>query len=205
MRLAEAFRVALDALRANRLRSALTMLGVVIGVAAVVVLVAIGTGAKQEVEQQVEGLGSNIIIVVPGRFEFGSAPTVEPAAARRRRPARPGRRRPRRVAVSVASGEDVRCRDRREPFVTVDGDNENVPNVFDRPLARGEYITAADVDTRRRVAVLGATSPTGCSATSTRSAGRCPSPACGSGSIGVFDGGRLDVRRRPRRRRCTSR
>ncbi len=46
------------ALRANRLRSLLTMLGVVIGVAAVVVLVAIGTGAKQEVEEQVEGLGS---------------------------------------------------------------------------------------------------------------------------------------------------
>ncbi len=76
MRSGEAFRVALDALRANRLRSALTMLGVVIGVAAVVVLVALGSGAKQEVEQQVEGLGSNIIIVVPGKFEFGSAPTV---------------------------------------------------------------------------------------------------------------------------------
>ncbi len=47
MRFAEAWRVALDALRANRLRSGLTMLGVIIGVAAVVVLVAIGTGAKQ--------------------------------------------------------------------------------------------------------------------------------------------------------------
>ena len=54
----EAFRVALDALRANRLRSVLTMIGVIIGVAAVVVLVAIGTGAKNEVETQVEGLGS---------------------------------------------------------------------------------------------------------------------------------------------------
>ena len=69
MRAAEAFRVALEALRANGLRSALTMLGVIIGVAAVVILVAIGSGAKQEVEQQVEGLGSNIIIVVPGRFQ----------------------------------------------------------------------------------------------------------------------------------------
>src|SRR5205814_2736494 len=76
MRLAEAWRVALDALRANRLRSGLTMLGVVIGVAAVVVLVAIGTGAKQLVESQVEGLGSNLLIVVPGKVQFGSAPTV---------------------------------------------------------------------------------------------------------------------------------
>ena len=55
MRLAEAWRVALDALRANRLRSSLTMLGVIIGVAAVVALVAIGTGTKQQIESQVEG------------------------------------------------------------------------------------------------------------------------------------------------------
>ena len=76
MRTAEAFRVALDALRANRLRSLLTMIGVIIGVSAVVVLVAIGSGAKQEVERQVEGLGANLIFVVQGRFEFGAAPTV---------------------------------------------------------------------------------------------------------------------------------
>src|SRR5215217_4369909 len=76
MRLAEAWRVALEALRANRLRSGLTMLGVVIGVAAVVVLVAIGTGTKEEVESQVEGLGSNLLIVVPGKVNFGSAPSV---------------------------------------------------------------------------------------------------------------------------------
>src|SRR5438046_10438625 len=78
MRLAEAWRVALDALRANRLRSGLTMLGVVIGVAAVVVLVAIGSGAKQLVESQVEGLGSNMLIVVPGQVRLGNAPTVSP-------------------------------------------------------------------------------------------------------------------------------
>ncbi len=76
MRLAEAWRVALDALRANRLRSGLTMLGVIIGVAAVVILVAIGTGTKNKIEQQVEGLGSNLLIVVPGQLNVGSAPTV---------------------------------------------------------------------------------------------------------------------------------
>ena len=54
------------------------MLGVVIGVAAVVVLVAIGTGAKQEVESQVQGLGSNLLLVVPGKVSFGNAPTVSP-------------------------------------------------------------------------------------------------------------------------------
>jgi putative ABC transport system permease protein len=155
VRTGEAFRVALDALRANRLRSGLTMLGVVIGVAAVVILVAIGSGAKQEVETEVEGLGSNIIIVVPGKFEFGAAPSVSRltladvdllgrVVGDRNR-----------VAVSIASGENVRV-GRRSAFATVNGVNENVPNVFDRVVARGDYITATDVDTRRRVAVIGA-------------------------------------------------
>jgi putative ABC transport system permease protein len=156
MRAGEAFRVALGALVANKLRSSLTMLGVVIGVAAVVVLVALGAGAKHEVEQQVEGLGSNIIIVVPGKFELGSAPTISRLTLDDVDLLGRVVGDERRVAVSVASGEDVSV-GRRETFVTVNGVNENVPNVFDRPLARGEYITASDVDTRRRVAVLGST------------------------------------------------
>ena len=156
MRAGEAFRVALGALRANRLRSALTMLGVIIGVAAVVVLVALGSGAKQEVEDQVEGLGSNIIIVVPGKFELGSAPSVSRLTLDDVSLLGRVVGDERRVAVSVASGENVGV-GRRETFVTVNGVNENVPNVFDRPIARGEYITASDVDTRRRVAVLGST------------------------------------------------
>ncbi len=61
MSFAEAWRVAVDALRASRLRSALTMVGVIVGVASVVILVAIGTGTKQKIEQQVEGLGSNLL------------------------------------------------------------------------------------------------------------------------------------------------
>jgi putative ABC transport system permease protein len=155
MRATEAFRVALDALRANRLRSALTMLGVVIGVAAVVVLVALGSGAKQEVETQVEGLGSNIIIVVPGKFELGSAPSVSRLTLDDVQLLGRVVGDERRVAVTVSSGENVGVGG-RETFVTVNGVNENVPNVFNRPIARGEFITSSDVDTRRRVAVLGA-------------------------------------------------
>ena len=154
MRTAEGFRVALDALRANRLRSLLTMLGVIIGVAAVVVLVAIGSGAKQEVESQVEGLGSNIIFVVPGSVDFGSAPsisqlTLDDVALVGRAIGNPDA-----VATTVTSGEQVSAGS-ASLFATIAGTNENVPNVFDRPVARGEYFTAADVDTRRRVAVLG--------------------------------------------------
>jgi ABC-type antimicrobial peptide transport system permease subunit len=155
VRLAEAFRVALTTLRVNRLRSALTMVGVVIGVAAVIILVAIGSGAKQMVEAQIEGLGSNLILVVPGRVQFGSAPTASRLqlsdAALLGRVVGDERR----VTVSVSSGEVVRV-GAEETFANIIGTNENLPNVFNRPLARGRYVSAADVDTRRRVAVLGA-------------------------------------------------
>ena len=155
MRSAEAFRVAVDALRANRLRSALTMLGVVIGVAAVVVLVAIGTGAKNEVTSQVEGLGSNIVIVVPGKFELGSAPTVSRLSLGD--VDRIGRvlGNPESVAATVSSGETVRA-GARSSFATVNGTNDNVQRVFERPLERGRYVKPVDLETRRRVAVLGA-------------------------------------------------
>ena len=154
MRLGEAFRVAVTALRANRLRSLLTMLGVVIGVAAVVVLVAIGTGAKQEVEAQVNGLGANLVIVVPGRLEIGSAPTrsrlqLEDAERLGRELGQPGE-----VAVTISSGETVRAGS-RSAFATVSGTNPAVPEVFVRPIERGGYLRESDVDTRRRVAVIG--------------------------------------------------
>ncbi len=154
MRAAEGLRVALEALRANRLRSALTMLGVVIGVAAVVVLVAIGTGAKHEVTSQVEGLGSNIVIVVPGKFAFGSAPTVSRLTLTDVDALGRILGDPTAVAATLTSGEEVRAGS-RTAFATVDGTNPNVQRVFDRPVDRGRYIRAVDVDTRRRVVVLG--------------------------------------------------
>nr|WP_221473160.1 ABC transporter permease [Planomonospora venezuelensis] len=146
--------MALEALRTNRLRSALTMLGVIIGVSAVVVLVAVGTGAKNAVESEIAGLGSNIILVVPGRLGVGALPTqsrldLSDVAYVRRVVGDPGK-----VTVSVNSGETVRV-GRAEAFVTVVGTDENLPNIFDRPLRRGRYLSETDVDTRRRVAVLG--------------------------------------------------
>ena len=154
MRLAEALRVALDALRANRLRSLLTMLGVIIGVGAVVVLVAIGSGAKQEVEAQVEGLGSNIIFVFPGSVEFGSAPSISQLQLEDVEYLERIVGNPEAVTATVSSGESVSVGS-TEVFSTISGTNENLPNVFTRRVARGEYLTATDVDTRRRVAVLG--------------------------------------------------
>lgn len=154
MRFAEAWRVAMDALRANRMRSGLTMLGMVIGVAAVVILVALGTGTKEKVEAQVEGLGSNLLIVVPGQVNFNSAPTlsrmdntdldamVKVVGDRER------------LTATLTSGENVRAGN-NSVFTTVNGVMESTPKVFLRDMGTGVYLSRTDVDTGRRVAVLG--------------------------------------------------
>ncbi|HWT05258.1 MAG TPA: ABC transporter permease, partial [Xanthomonadales bacterium] len=71
--LMQTLRLALTALVRNKSRSLLTMLGVVIGVAAVIVTVAIGTGAKSSVADQINGLGSNLVVVLPGSVQTAGA------------------------------------------------------------------------------------------------------------------------------------
>jgi len=71
MNFSENFRIALRALSANKLRSGLTMLGIIIGVGAVVALMAIGNGATASITSQVQGIGSNLVIIFPGRQERG--------------------------------------------------------------------------------------------------------------------------------------
>ena len=63
---AETLRAAVEAIRAHRLRSTLTMLGIVIGISSVILTVGLGEGAQQEVEDQISALGSNLLIVSPG-------------------------------------------------------------------------------------------------------------------------------------------
>src|SRR4029450_747661 len=83
---------ALQALARNKMRSALTMLGVFIGVAALIAMVAVGQGANEAVRKQIESLGTNMFVVLPGasrsggaRGGFGGASTVTGAGAEARR------------------------------------------------------------------------------------------------------------------------
>ena len=64
-------RIALRALRVNKLRSILTMLGIIIGVAAVITMIAVGAGSQAQVEEQIKSLGSNLIILLPGSVTSG--------------------------------------------------------------------------------------------------------------------------------------
>ncbi len=73
MSFAAILRIALGALRVNKLRSALTMLGIIIGVAAVIIMIAVGNGARARVEDQMRSLGSNLIIVFSASSTFTGA------------------------------------------------------------------------------------------------------------------------------------
>ncbi len=77
------FRISFRALRVNKMRSALTMLGIIIGVGAVIAMLAIGTGASEQVAKQIASVGSNLIMIIPGsttaggvRMGFGTQSTL---------------------------------------------------------------------------------------------------------------------------------
>lgn len=81
-------RIAFRALRVNKMRSALTMLGVIIGVGAVIAMLAVGTGASRKIQQQISSMGSNMLIILPGsssaggiRMGAGTQPTLSLADA----------------------------------------------------------------------------------------------------------------------------
>jgi putative ABC transport system permease protein len=152
----EALRVALQALAANRLRSALTTLGVLIGVLAVVLLVAIGQGARQEITGAIEGLGSNLLFVLPGDGDFGSGParsrlTLDDVERiDRELVGAPGR-----TAGYVVGAESVQG-DGGRGTATVFGITAGYADVVDRRIGRGQPLSESDVVTSRRVALLGA-------------------------------------------------
>jgi putative ABC transport system permease protein len=153
----EAFRVAMQALVANRLRSALTTLGVVIGVLSVVLLVAIGQGARQEITGAIEGLGSNLLFVLPGDGDFGAGParsrfTLEHVDQIDRELGGV----PDRTAGYVVGAETVQSEGLRVQ-ATVFGITDDYLVVTGREVARGQRFTESDVIAGRRAALLGAT------------------------------------------------
>ena len=150
MNLFESFRLAFNGLRANKMRSFLTMLGVIIGVGAVIALVSVGTGASQEVTTQVEALGSNLVIVMPASAR-GRDLRVEDAATIEERVAGVAHAVPslRESATVVWTGRSI--------DTDVVGTTEFLPEVQSHPVAQGRFLSGQDVLYRRFVAVLGAT------------------------------------------------
>ena len=150
----EILRVALTSIRGNLFRAALTMLGVIIGVAAVITMLALGTGAQRAVEQQLEALGANVITVTTWmRFAQGiareQALTTDDAESLRTEA-----RNVSAVAPEQNSRQQVKLGSRNLNLSVIGTTQDHaVVNGFE--LQAGRTLTAIDDSSRRRVAVLG--------------------------------------------------
>jgi putative ABC transport system permease protein len=154
----EILRVALTSIRGNLFRAALTMLGVIIGVAAVITMLALGTGAQRAVEQQLEALGANVITVTTWmRFAQGiareQALTTDDAVALRNEA-----RNVSAVAPEQSSRQQVKLGN-RNLNLSVIGTSQDHAIVNGFELQAGRMLTAIDDSSRRRVAVLGGEVP----------------------------------------------
>lgn len=149
MKFGESFVVAMRALTVNRLRTALTMLGIIIGVGAVIALVSAGQGAEKQVSGQIDSMGSNIILVTPAssattlavsdvEFVLNKVPSIVRAMAVIQ------------VNTQVAwKGNSV--------TVGIQGVTEEFPEIRSFFPESGRFLIGTDVTNRRRVAVVGQT------------------------------------------------
>lgn len=153
----ELLRVAIESLLRNKMRSLLTMLGVIIGVAAVIIMVSISAGTEAEIEDQITGLGSNLIFVnanfqrgVPGQGlesgglvyndAFAIAEEVNGVQA---------------VVVEQTSSETVKYGNVSLDSITILGSTADFPSVRDMQIELGRYFKQEEVDRTQKVVVLG--------------------------------------------------
>ena len=152
----ETLAVALQSIRVNLMRSSLTMLGIVIGVAAVITMVALGSGAQRAVEDQIEAMGARLLSIYAGQsFSHGVASSQRVSL---------------RVIDAEALAQDASLLSAVVPEiesrlqvkygntninVDVAGATENYPEVLNYRIAFGRMFTAGDDEARKRVAVLG--------------------------------------------------
>ena len=156
MLIGEIILVALGAIRANKLRSFLTALGIVIGVAAVITMVALGTGAQKAVEEQIQALGTDLLTIQPGQsFWHGVASAdrvaltsddydalrAEPYALKK-------------IVPEISRNMQVKFGN-QNINVSVVATTADYPEVQSYTVEAGAMFTHGDDETRKRVAMLG--------------------------------------------------
>ena len=156
MKLSEALRIAWESIRKNKVRSFLTMLGIIIGVAAVIIMVAISAGTEATIQEQITSLGSNLVFVQSSflRGGPGQAPTgglvFDDAAA-----IQEGVNGVVSVVVEQQSSETVKAGDVTLEDVEIDGTTTGFPSVRDMTIADGRYFNDNEVEKKSKVVVLG--------------------------------------------------
>jgi macrolide transport system ATP-binding/permease protein len=155
----ENLRTAIRSLWKNRMRAILTALGILIGVGAVIAMVSVGQGASQSVSQRIEGLGSNLLTVIPGsmraeggvRQGFGSVMTLTYADAEAIRDQVPNV-----TGVAPEANSRVQLRYLRNTWSTsAVGTFADYPIVHNWPVASGTFFSDEDNKMKRNVAVIG--------------------------------------------------
>jgi len=153
-------KIAFGALRINKLRSALTMLGIIIGVAAVIAMVAVGSGAEARIREQIASIGSNIIVVISGsitssgiRLGTGNAQTLseEDAKAIARDTSAV------QAAAPVSRGGAQVVYGNNNWGTQIVGTTPDFLVIRDLGIAAGQPFTTSDVDAAAKVALLGKT------------------------------------------------
>ena len=155
----ESFLMAWASLIANKLRSLLTMLGIIIGVAAVIALVSIGNGVKQDIENSISSLGSNLLVVLPGaprtpgaRPSQGSMKSLKisdyEAIAKLEGV---------KAASPMTNGSYVVIYQNKNWTTSVAGVNSNFQDVNNWTMTSGRFFSDKNVQNRERVAVVGQT------------------------------------------------
>jgi putative ABC transport system permease protein len=152
-------RVALESIRANLFRAMLTMLGVIIGVAAVITMVALGSGAQRAIDQQLESLGANLLTINTGMWFMRGVSrqqntlTIKDADALGREAVHLA------AVVPEMSFRDQVKAGNRNINSSITGTTPNFADVHGFTVDRGRMFTAADDAARRRVVVVGAEVP----------------------------------------------
>ncbi|HYW24179.1 MAG TPA: ABC transporter permease [Terriglobales bacterium] len=162
MKVIEALALAISGIGANRLRSALTMLGILIGVAAVILLVAVGNGASVQVQSQIQSLGANIIYVYPATQRvggvaqgFGGAQTLTQADVDALNDKSQAPDIVTAIPITNSFGNMVYQNQNWQASVT--GTTQDFPSVRNYDIAAGSMFTGQDVNDDAKVVVIGQT------------------------------------------------
>ena len=155
----EGFLMAWSSLIANKMRSLLTMLGIIIGVAAVIALVSIGYGVRQQITESISSLGSNLLMVYPGAPR---TPGVRPVAGANKTIKLSdyeaiSKMDSVQAASPVAANSYLTVYTSKNWTTTVNGANADFQYVNNWTMKSGRFITDSQIERRERVAVIGAT------------------------------------------------
>jgi len=154
----EIIKLAIDSLRTNKLRTFLSMLGIIIGVGAVIAIVSIGSGAREQITSRISSLGSNIINILPGisrgwggRVSRSSSDIFTLELADYIEQVSPSIKR----VLPLSQGSGLLIREDLNVQATIIGTNTYYPEVSNYNLARGQFISEDDLENTRNVVVLG--------------------------------------------------